>query len=107
MEAAMVRQQGKRWVENVDGVDCFITTTEEVTAKETLKSAGMPTPCDQAGFVATGRTDTPYAQSINWHCDCHGWHFGSATMAPAEDTGLHDNAINEWADSLFGEATPQ
>ena len=25
----------------------------------------------------------------------------------AVDTGLHDNAINEWADELFGEATPQ
>ena len=75
----MIRQEGSRLVESVDGVDYFITTTDEVTAKETLESAGMPAPCDQAGFVTAGRTDMPYAQSINWRCDCHGWYFKGDT----------------------------
>ena len=36
-----------------------------------------------------------------------GYEHAERDHANRADTGLHDNAINEWADSLFGEAKPQ
>ena len=32
--------------------------------------------------------------------------FAATYEAALDDTGLHDNAINEWADNLFGASTP-
>ena len=61
----------------------------------------------------------PVSNDYLWACEC-GAHGVSSSKAWAHsdvnrhrqrqhpdtnsDTGLHDNAINEWADELFGEA---